>query len=122
MQLFRPDTSVLDAASNGASQATALILGIIANLIAFIAFVAFADAIIKWITYLLGFEDIGTEFILGKIFTPVAWIIGIAWKDCPAVGNIIGTKVIVNEFVAFSLLGQYLEDGVISVNYINEFF
>lgn len=114
--IFRTDTSVLDAASNGASSAINLILNIIANLVSFVAFVAFADAIVMWITYLMGFNDVGITFLLGKIFMPVSWIIGIPWEDCEVVGNIIGTKTIINEFVAFRLLGQYIENGEISVS------
>lgn len=70
---------------------------------------------LKWITYLLGFEDVGIQFILGKVFIPVSWAIGIEWADCEEIGNVIGTKVIINEFVAFRLLGQYKENGDISV-------
>lgn len=117
----RTDTSLLDAASNGAAQATSLILGIVANLVAFVSFIAFADGMLKWITFLLGFDDVGIEFILGKVFVPVSWVIGVDWADCEAVGNVIGTKTVVNEFVAFQLLGQYKADGVISVRQI-EFF
>lgn len=111
----RPNTSVLDAASSGANQAIDLILNIIANLVAFVAFIAFADGIIQWLTYLIGFTDIGVEFMLGKVFMPVSWIIGVKWEDCQAVGNVIGTKTIINEFVAFRLLGDYIERGEISV-------
>lgn len=80
------------------------------------AVVAFADALLKWITFLLGFDNVGIQFLLGKIFMPVSWLIGVPWEDCEAVGNVIGTKTIVNEFVAFRVLGQYIEDGMISVN------
>jgi pyrimidine nucleoside transport protein len=110
---------MLDAASNGASQGISLILNIIANLVAFVAFIAFADSMVQWVTYLLGFDDVGIQFILGKIFIPVSWALGVAWEDCEAVGNIIGTKTIINEFVAYQLLGQYKEAGEISVNKSN---
>jgi len=43
--------------------------------------------------------------VLGFVFRPVAWLIGVPWKDCGAVGNFLGTRMVVNEFVAFSLLG-----------------
>ena len=115
--LFRTDTSVLDAASNGASQATPLILNIIANLVAFVALVAFADGILLWITGLMGFENVDLQFILGKVFMPLSWLIGVDWKDCEAVGNVIGTKTIVNEFVAFRVLGDYIERNEISVSF-----
>lgn len=113
---FSPDSSVLDAASNGASQAIHLILNIVANLVAFVSFVAFVDGIFTWITTLLGFESIGIQFILGKIFIPVSWAIGVDWEDCEAVGNVIGTKTIINEFVAYERLGQYKKSGEISVS------
>jgi pyrimidine nucleoside transport protein len=109
------DSSVLDAASNGASQGISLILNIIANLVAFVAFIAFADGIFKWATFLLGFEDVGIQFILGKMFIPVSWAIGVDWKDCEQIGNVIGTKTIINEFVAYQRLGAYKKAGEISV-------
>lgn len=114
---FSPDTSVIDAASNGASTAIWLILNIIANLVAFVAVVAFADALLTWATSLVGFDDVNIQFILGKVFMPISWLIGVDWKDCENVGFIIGTKTIVNEFVAFKLLGEYKEDNLISVSH-----
>lgn len=117
MNNFRTDSSILDAAANGAGAAINLILNIIANLVSFVAFIAFADAILMWITYLMGFDDIGITFLLGKVFMPISWIIGIPWEDCEAVGNVIGMKTIINEFVAFELLGRYIADGVISVSF-----
>ena len=113
---FSEDSSLLDAASNGANQATSLILGIISNLVAFVAFVAFADGRVKYFTLLLGFEEVGLTFILGKMFIPLAWALGVDWVDCEKVGNVIGTKTIINEFVAYKLLGQYKEAGAISVS------
>lgn len=107
---------MLDAASNGASQGISLILNIIANLVAFVAFIAFADAMVIWITTLLGFEEVGVQFILGKIFIPVSWAIGVDWVDCEAIGNVIGTKTILNEFVAYEVLGKYKMAGEISVS------
>lgn len=113
---FRPDASVLDAASNGASQGICLILNIAANLIAFVAFTAFLDGLMKWATHLLGYEGVGIEFIFGKIFIPVSWALGIDWEDCGLIGNVIGTKTVINEFVAFRLLGNYKASGEISVS------
>lgn len=65
---------------------------------------------------MLGWDDVGIQFILGKVFIPVSWAIGIDWEDCEAVGNVIGTKTIINEFVAYRLLGRYKADGLISVS------
>lgn len=80
------------------------------------AFIAFADALIAWITHLMGFNEVNIAFLLGKLFMPVSWIIGIRWEDCEAVGNVIGTKTIVNEFVAFKILGDYVDAEAISVS------
>lgn len=115
LNFYRTDSSVLDAASNGASQGISLILNIIANLVAFVAFIAFADGMFKWVTYLVGFDDVGIQFILGKIFIPISWALGVDWVDCEAVGNVIGTKTIINEFVAYERLGAYKTAGTISV-------
>ena len=107
---------MLDAASNGASQGISLILNIIANLVAFVAFIAFADGMFLWITTLLGFENVGIQYILGKMFIPVSWALGVDWKDCEAIGNVIGTKTVINEFVAYQKLGEYKKAGEISVS------
>lgn len=113
--ITRTDKSILDAASNGASQAISLVLNIIANLVAFVAFISFADGMIRWLAGLAGFPEIDIAFILSKLFKPICYLIGIDWKDTEAVGNIIGTKTIINEFVAFKLLGDYKKANTISV-------
>lgn len=77
----------------------------------------FADAIFKWITVLVGFDNVDIQFILSKIFMPISWLIGVDWKDCEAVGNVIGTKTIINEFVAFKKLGEYKANHDISVRF-----
>lgn len=82
----------------------------------FVAFIAFADTLVVWITLLMGFDDVNIAFLIGKVFMPVSWLIGIQWEDCEAVGYIIGTKTIVNEFVAFKILGDYMKAGSISVS------
>lgn len=80
--------------------------------------VAFADGLLLWATGLMGFENVDIQFILGKIFMPLSWLIGVDWEDCEAVGNVIGTKTIINEFVAFRVLGDYIERNEISVSFI----
>lgn len=66
----------------------------------------------------MGFENVDLQFILGKVFMPLSWLIGVDWEDCEAVGNVIGTKTIINEFVAFRVLGDYIERNEISVSFI----
>lgn len=105
----------MDAASNGANAAINIILGITANLVAFVAFIAFADGMIKWVTFLLGYKDFGIQEIFGKLFIPIAWSLGVEWKDCELVAQVIGAKTIINEFVAFQKLGVIKEAGTISL-------
>lgn len=70
---------------------------------------------VKWAFLLLGFNNVGFEFILGKMFIPISYALGVEWKDCEAVGHVIGTKTIINELVAYRLLGEYNQAGEISV-------
>lgn len=103
---YRTDSSILDAASNGAQAAIALILGISANIVAFVSFMAFLNAIVSWLFILIGYDGITFEWIFSKLFIPLAWIIGIEWDDCENVARLIATKTIINEFVAYELLGK----------------
>ncbi|KAJ6641433.1 Solute carrier family 28 member 3 [Pseudolycoriella hygida] len=100
------DSSILDAASNGANAAISLILGICANIIAFVAFVAFLNAFVSWLFVLVGLQNITFEWIFSKVFIPLAWIIGVEWEDCESVAKLIATKTIINEFVAYEQLGK----------------
>lgn len=114
--IYRTDSSILDAASNGANAAISLVLGIAANIVAFVAFVAMLNTFVAWIFILVGYEDITFDWIFSKLFIPLAWIIGIEWDDCEDVAKLIATKTIINEFVAYELLGKMKEAQQISVS------
>lgn len=105
-------TSLLDAATNGAIQATELVLCIIANLIGFVAFIAFVNGVLGFFGTLVGVTDLSLQLILGKVFIPIAWLIGVPIEDCEIVGQIIGIKTVVNEFVAFEQLGKEIANGL----------
>lgn len=105
----------MEAASNGAQTATNLILGIVANLIAFVSFIAFANSITGWLGYLIGMDGLSLELFFGKLFIPLAYIIGIPWEDCEKIAQVIATKTIVNEFVAYQRLGELKRMGQVSV-------
>jgi len=108
------DTSILDAAANGAANAIPIVLGISANIIAFVAFIAFLNGAINWFGYLIGINDIDFEWIMAKIFMPISWIIGIKWDECEKVGRVIAAKTVVNEFVAYEKLGKLIKAGELS--------
>lgn len=109
---YRTDTSILDAATNGANVAINLVLGIIANLIAFVSFIAFLNGIINWLAVLVGEDQITFQWIFSKLFIPLSWIIGVPWDECEQVGELIGTKTIINEFVAYEKLGIFKKAGL----------
>ncbi|KAJ4439381.1 hypothetical protein ANN_07503, partial [Periplaneta americana] len=100
------ETSVLDAATKGALLGIQLVLGIIANLIAFVSFIAFINGILSWLGAHVGVENLTLEFILGKVFIPLSWIMGVEWEQCEEVARLVGIKTIVNEFVAYEQMGK----------------
>lgn len=101
IEIERPGVNVIDAASRGASDGLMLALNIGAMLVAFISLIALLNGILGWV-----YEGLSMQAILGRVFAPVAWLLGVAWDDCATVGNLLGTRLILNEFVAFSDLGK----------------
>ncbi|XP_020284175.1 solute carrier family 28 member 3-like [Pseudomyrmex gracilis] len=100
------DTSIIDAATNGALAALPIILGIIANIVAFVSFIAFVNAVFSWCGGLVGYEALSLEIILAKIFMPLSWIMGVPWDECEKVGMLIGLKVVINELIAYQRMGE----------------
>ncbi|XP_063235211.1 uncharacterized transporter YutK-like [Bacillus rossius redtenbacheri] len=107
-------TSVLDAAVKGVTAGIQIVLGIVANIIAFLAFVAFLDGVLGWAGRLVGIPDVTFVNILGYIFVPLAWVMGVQWSECQNVAQLIGLKTIVNEFVAYQRLGEMKKNGLLS--------
>uniref|UniRef100_A0A1A9VTA3 Sodium/nucleoside cotransporter n=1 Tax=Glossina austeni TaxID=7395 RepID=A0A1A9VTA3_GLOAU len=116
------DTSVLDAAANGANNALPIVLGIVANLVAFLGFITFLNAMVSWLGFLVGVDQIDFEWVFSKLFIPLAWIMGVPWKDCDIVAKVVATKTIINEFVAYERLGEYIKNEAIDVSIILEIF
>ncbi|XP_032571570.1 solute carrier family 28 member 3 isoform X2 [Drosophila sechellia] len=108
------DCSLLDAASSGASNAVPIVLGIIANIVAFVAFIAFLNGLVSWFGYLVGLEQIDFEWIFSKLFIPLVWAMGVPKEDCDIIAKVVATKTIINEFVAYERLGQYIENNDIT--------
>jgi concentrative nucleoside transporter, CNT family len=97
--------NLLGAIARGTSDGLHMALNIGAMLIAFLALIALLDGIFGGIHRHIGWFPSSVEGILGVILSPVAWVIGIPWRDCPAIGNLLGTRMVLNELVAFSMLG-----------------
>jgi concentrative nucleoside transporter, CNT family len=108
IEVEKPGVNVIDAAARGASDGMHLALNIGAMLIAFIGLIALVNGGLaamhdtRWFSWLPG----SMQTILGRVFAPVAWLLGVRWNDCAAVGNLLGTRFILNEFVAFVDLGK----------------
>jgi CNT family concentrative nucleoside transporter len=99
--------NVIDAAAQGAGDGLRLALNVGAMLIAFISLIAMVNGILGWVHTLplLGWVPDTLEKIFGLIFSPVAWAMGVPWKDAADIGNLLGTRLVLNEFVAFTQLG-----------------
>ncbi|GDY27096.1 MULTISPECIES: NupC/NupG family nucleoside CNT transporter [unclassified Agarivorans] len=93
--------NVIDAAASGASTGLHLALNVGAMLLAFIGLIALLNGMVGGIGGWFGVEGLTIELILGYIFAPVAWIIGVPWAEAVQAGSFIGQKLVVNEFVAY---------------------
>ncbi|MFB3826221.1 MAG: NupC/NupG family nucleoside CNT transporter [Bryobacteraceae bacterium] len=99
--------NVIDAAAQGAGDGLRLALNIGGMLIAFLAIIAMLNGILGWLHGLpgLGWLPASMQGIFGWLFSPLAWLMGVSWKDAFTVGNLLGTRLVLNEFVAFLQLG-----------------
>jgi CNT family concentrative nucleoside transporter len=107
----KPDVNVIDAAARGAAEGLKLALVVGAMLIAFIALVALANGVVGWAGSLAGFDGLSIEGMLGWVFGPVAWLLGVTWVDAGVIGQLIGVDFVLNEFVAFGQLQGLLQGG-----------
>jgi CNT family concentrative nucleoside transporter len=98
LKVPRTDVNVIDAAARGTSEGLHLALNVAAMLISFLALVALVNVI-------LGLAHLSLQQIFGWAFAPVAWSMGVPWKDASTIGNLLGTRMVLNEFVSYSMLG-----------------
>jgi CNT family concentrative nucleoside transporter len=98
LEVERTDVNVIDAAGRGTGEGLSLALNVGAMLISFLALIALVNA-------LLGLAGLSLQQIFGWVFAPVAWSMGVPWRDAPTIGNLLGTRMALNEFVAYSQLG-----------------
>jgi CNT family concentrative nucleoside transporter len=105
VEIEKPGVNVIDAAARGAADGLRLAANVGGMLIAFLALIALLNGIFGWAHSHAGWFPESMQQFLGWIMAPIAWLIGVPWKDAAAVGNMMGTRFILNEFVAFSQLG-----------------
>ena len=106
LNVEKTDVNVIDAAGRGTSEGLHLFLNVVAMLISFVALIALTNAILGGIGGWVGIPGLSLERILGALFAPIAWCLGVTWTDAPVIGNLLGTRMVLNEFIAFQALGQ----------------
>ena len=108
VEVEKNGVNVIDAAARGAGDGLQLVLNIAAMLIAFIALIAMVNGILGGLhqTRFFGWVPVSLQAIFGRVFAPIAWALGVKWNDCASIGSLLGTRLALNEFVAFIDLGK----------------
>ena len=101
--------NVLDAAASGATSGLMLAANVGAMLLAFIGLIALINGILGGVGGWVGFESLSLELILGWLFAPLAFLLGVPWEEATLAGSFIGQKLVVNEFVAYINLAPYID-------------
>lgn len=114
-------SNALEAIANGTSDGLKLAVNVAAMLIVFVSLIALANYILfqvgdftgmnEWVVGLGNYDGLSFQFILGYILSPIAWLMGVPWQDTIVIGQLLGEKTIINEFVAYPHLGE-LQDEI----------
>jgi concentrative nucleoside transporter, CNT family len=102
----RTTVNAIDAASAGAIDGVRLALNIGGMLIAFVALIHMADALVGWSAGWVGVRGLSLESILGTLLSPLAFLLGVPWHDAARIGELLGVKTVLNEFIAFGMLAE----------------
>jgi concentrative nucleoside transporter, CNT family len=102
--------NVIEAAASGAALGLQIALAVGAMLIAFIGLIALLNGMVGGIAQWMGYPGVNMETLLGKAFAPLAYMLGVSWEHAAFAGNLIGQKLILNEFVAYVGLAPYLQE------------
>jgi CNT family concentrative nucleoside transporter len=109
LKVEKTDVNVIDAAGRGTHEGLHLALNVGAMLISFLALIALLNALLGHVPSPFGGGHLSLERIFGWVFAPIAWAMGVPWRDAPTIGNLLGTRMALNEFVAYSKLGPLKE-------------
>ncbi len=104
LNVEKTDVNVIDAAARGTGEGMYLALNVGAMLIAFLALIALTNALLGFVP-LGGGQHLSLEWTFGHLAAPLAWLMGVPWKDSFAVGNLLGTRLVLNELIAYGQLG-----------------
>lgn len=117
IKVEKQDANGIDAASSGAAEGLRLALNVGAMLIAFIAFLAMINSMFLWFGDTVGLQRIFPGFeltlqsLLGVIFAPLMFILGVPWTDAVTAGSMLGTKIVLTEFIAYLNLSEFIQEG-----------
>ncbi len=110
----RTSVNGIDALTTGTLDGLRLALNVGAIIIAFLGILAAVNALIGFLGGLVGYPALSLEGILAVLLAPTAWLMGVPWADCSAVGTLLGKKTILNEFIAYLDLQALIEENAIS--------
>ncbi|XP_007472554.2 sodium/nucleoside cotransporter 2-like isoform X4 [Monodelphis domestica] len=105
--LYGEAQNLLEAVTNGAAISVGVVANIAANLIAFLAILAFINTTLSWLGEMVNVQGLSFQVICSFALRPIAFIMGVDWEDCPIVAEMLGIKFFLNEFVAYKQLSQY---------------
>lgn len=114
IEVEKPWANIIDAAAEGAGSGLKLALNVGAMLLAFIALIALVNAVLAKLGALMGFPGLTLEWLLGEVFRPLAWVMGVPWKESAQVGSLLGIKTVINEFVGYAKLSDMIKAGSLS--------
>jgi CNT family concentrative nucleoside transporter len=102
--------NIFEAIGNGAMTGLSVALSVGALLVAFVAIIYLLNGLIGWAGGLVGFEGLTLQQILGLLFAPVAWLLGVPWAEAAMAGSLIGQKLVLNEFYAYAAFIEVRDD------------
>jgi concentrative nucleoside transporter, CNT family len=102
-------SNVLGAIARGTGDGLSLALNVAAMLVAFLALIALLNGVMGWVHGFANWFPASLQAVLGWLFAPVAWLIGIPWKDATHIGSLLGIRMVGNELIAYGQLGQWKE-------------
>jgi CNT family concentrative nucleoside transporter len=106
VEIPRTDVNVVAAAARGTSEGLNLMLNVIAMLISFIALIYLVNGAFGWVHGRAAWFPADIQTVLGWVFGPIAWVMGVPWHDSGTIGGLLGTRMVLNELVAYTQLGQ----------------
>jgi CNT family concentrative nucleoside transporter len=105
LDMPKQDVNLLDAAARGTSEGLTLMLNVIAMLVSFVALVALVNGGFAAVHRYAEWFPANLQTVLGWIFRPIAWVMGVPWRDSSTIGSLLGTRMVLNEFIAYAQLG-----------------